>query len=113
MTDKAEAMDLAKTLDELSKAAMVGVKTTGYKYFGDYELSADQWEAVDALVEFARFTTECIRTGKLVVVPDDAVERVQEAYATFGQTGDLRTTPPSRDCIMAMIAALKGADHAG
>ena len=37
------------------------------------------------------------RTGQLVAVqPDDAtVERMQEAYATFGQTGHLRTTPPS------------------
>lgn len=50
------------------------------------------------------------RTGQLVAVqPDDAtVERVQEAYATFGQTGHLRTTPPSRECILAMIAAMKG-----
>lgn len=50
------------------------------------------------------------RTGQLVEVQaDDAtVERVQEAYATFGQTGHLRTTPPSRECILAMIAAMKG-----
>lgn len=30
------------------------IKTTEYKYFGDYELSPDQWEAVDTLVELAR-----------------------------------------------------------
>jgi hypothetical protein len=30
------------------------IKATKYKYFGDYELSPDQWEAVDTLVELAR-----------------------------------------------------------
>jgi len=65
------------TLDQLSAAATEAIKTTGYKYFGDYELSKDQWEAVDALVEFARVVTHQLRTGQLVAVADDAIERVK------------------------------------
>lgn len=64
------------TLDQLSAAATEAIKTTGYKYFGDYELSKDQWEAVDALVEFARVVTHQLRTGQLVAVADDAIERL-------------------------------------
>lgn len=120
-----EAMDLAKTLDELSAKAMDGVKATGYKYFGEYELSEDQWEAVDALVEFARFATESIRTGKLIVVPDDAVERMAELQlaaflagrgsVTSMKHGTRAAKPgPTMDDYRRMaLAALKGADHAG
>lgn len=36
--------------DSLAKA----VKATEYKYFGDYELSPDQWDAVETLVHLAK-----------------------------------------------------------
>ena len=64
----------------------------------------------DADGQFIAELWNAYRTGQLVAVqPDDAtVERMQEAYATFGQTGHLRSTPPSRECILAMIAAMKG-----
>ena len=70
---------MTQTLEQLSAAATDAVKTTGDKYFGDYELSKDQWEAVDALVEFARVVTHQLRTGQLVAVSDDAIERVARA----------------------------------
>ena len=60
-----------QTLQQLSAAATDAIKTTGYKYFGDYELSKDQWDAVDALVEFARVVTHQLRTGQLVEVQAD------------------------------------------
>lgn len=60
-------MDLAKTLEGLSAAALEAVKVTEYKYFGDYELSHDEGEAVDTLVGFARIVTEHLRNGQLIV----------------------------------------------
>lgn len=88
--------DLAKTLEGLSAAALEAVKITEYKYFGDYELSADQWEAVDTLVGFARVVTGHLRTGQLIVaqagdVPDDVrtlVIAAREAWESNGQSGD-------------------------
>ena len=76
--------NLSEKLEQLSAAATEAIKTTGYKYFGDYELSKDQWEAVDALVEFARVVTHQLRTGQLVAVQaDDAtVERVAQGIRT-------------------------------
>ena len=61
-------MDLAKTMEGLSAAALEAVKVTEYKYFGDYELSHDEGEAVDTLVGFARIVTEHLRNGQLIVV---------------------------------------------
>lgn len=105
------------TLDQLSAAATEAIKTTGYKYFGDYELSKDQWEAVDALVEFARVVTHQLRTGQLVAVADDAIERVAkiaaEAYFARQVDAGYITTPCTggQDWInvaTAVIAAMKG-----
>lgn len=64
---------MTQTLEQLSAAATDAVKTTGDKYFGDYELSKDQWEAVDALVEFARVVTHQLRTGQLAEARDKAL----------------------------------------
>lgn len=41
------------TKDE-AEALKAAIKATEYKYFGDYELSPDQWAAVDTLVAFAQ-----------------------------------------------------------
>jgi len=41
------------TQDEI-EALQSAIKTTEYKYFGDYELSSEQWKAIDTLVEFAQ-----------------------------------------------------------
>ena len=38
---------------ELAERLRASIKKTKYKYFGDYEMSDDQREAVDTLVEFA------------------------------------------------------------
>lgn len=35
------------------EAIRLSIKATQYKYFGDYEMSKDQWEAVDVLVSLA------------------------------------------------------------
>ncbi|RYF22576.1 MAG: hypothetical protein EOO77_03855 [Oxalobacteraceae bacterium] len=37
-----------------AEALRAAIQTTEYKYFGDYELSPDQWAAVDTLVAFAQ-----------------------------------------------------------
>lgn len=37
-----------------AEALRSAIKATEYKYFGDYELSPDQWVAVDTLVAFAQ-----------------------------------------------------------
>lgn len=98
---------MTQTLEQLSAAATEAIKTTGYKYFGDYELSKDQWEAVDALVEFARVVTHQLRTGQLVAVSDDAmVERVANAIAST----DLDGPEPEeywKSLAIAAIAAMK------
>lgn len=39
---------------EYMKRLAAAIKATEYKYFGDYELSADQWDAVNMLVEHAK-----------------------------------------------------------
>lgn len=41
------------TKDE-AEALRAAIKATHDKYFGDYELSPDQWAAVDTLVAFAQ-----------------------------------------------------------
>jgi len=106
------------TLDQLSAAATEAIKATGYKYFGDYELSKDQWEAVDALVEFARVVTHQLRTGQLVAVSDDAVERVARAMfiKELGEPDDWdkwqSLLQEYRNLAKAAIAAMKDAQPA-
>lgn len=38
-------------------------------------------------------------------ITDEMAERAREMYATFGQSGHLRTTPPSIDIVKAMLTA--------
>jgi Lar family restriction alleviation protein len=51
-----EAAALRQALGEVGNPAKLAaaIKATEYKYFGDYEFSDDQHDAVDTLVEFAR-----------------------------------------------------------
>ena len=95
-----EAMDLAKTLDELSKAATQGDRGS------------------QANAAFTAALVNAYRTGKLVVVPDDAVERmaigISDGLATrLGRVREDWLNESTRADAAAALAALKGADHAG
>lgn len=39
---------------EYMERLAAAIKATEYKYFGDYELSPDQWDAVNTLVDHAK-----------------------------------------------------------
>lgn len=44
-------------------------------------------------------------------ITERQIEAAREAYATFGQTGDLRAMPPSVECVRAMLeAAIRSAE---
>jgi len=111
---------MTQTLDQLSAAATQGewisIQSSinpdrHYITNEHYAIFASEIGGTKpADLKFVTSLVNAYRTGQLVAVqPDDAtVERMQEAYATFSQTGHLRSTPPSRECILAMIAAMKG-----
>lgn len=147
--------DLAKTLDELSKAATQGewrIHSAMLGHKGDIfsptakqvkdchhiarfyaakpakpvicELQAlgverDAIQQIEANTGFVAALVNAYRTGKLVVVPDDAVERITDAIETetverqgrgiYLVTGHGDSTAFAT----AALAALKGADHAG
>lgn len=110
MTDKTEAMDLAKTLDELCKAATQTEDDIRY-YSGGSKYNEPLEQLKDRLVDL-------YRTGKLIVVPDDAVERmaigISDGLATrLGRVREDWLNESTRADAAAALAALKGADHAG
>lgn len=134
MTDKTESMDLAKTLDELSKGATQG-NWNHLGYCGqDGNIQGPRQEQIASLssawgksdqtghqcfanAKFIVAIVNAYRTGKLVVVPDDAVERMARAI-----TAEVFHEEPHEINQMwpdwvgpatAALAALKGADHAG
>lgn len=83
---------MTQTLDKLSAAA-TQARVLESRVNNRWQVTLDFGDDKDAMRHFS----DLYRTGQLVEVQaDDAtVERMQEAYATFGQTGHLRTTPPS------------------
>lgn len=46
------------------------------------------------------------------MITDEMVEAAREAYARYGQTGHLRTSPPSPGCALAMLTAALSASPA-
>ena len=147
MTDMTEAMDLAKTLDELSAKATqgagevlapdtehdFGVPLVATNYPGTYgptnglilwatmlpsEIDAKDVTRAQANASFTAALWNLYRTGKLVVVPDDAVERmaigISDGLATrLGRVREDWLNESTRADAAAALAALKGADHAG
>lgn len=109
--------DLAKTLDELSKAATQTEDDIRY-YSGGSKYNEPLEQLKDRLVDL-------YRTGKLIALPDDAVERMAELQlaaflagrgsVTSMKHGTRAAKPgPTMDDYRRMaLAALKGADHAG
>ena len=136
MTDKTEAMDLAKTLDELSAKATQGqllaspyskivgaplVATPSGRSVGKITYFDSGFEIHDAESKANGALLVALwnayRTGKLVVVPDDAVERmaigISDGLATrLGRVREDWLNESTRADAAAALAALKGADHA-
>ena len=145
-----EAMDLAKTLDELSAKATqgacevlapdtehdFGVPLVATNYPGTYgptnglilwatmlpsEIDAKDVTRAQANASFTAALWNLYRTGKLVVVPDDAVERMARALAVADAKDGCKSLLIESESYMdharklanAALAALKGADHAG
>lgn len=121
--------DLAKTLAELSAKA-----TQGEWEVHDYCKPSERrmiWDSpmantmcIEAVkpddAEFITTIVNAYRTGKLIALPDDAVERVARALAVADAKDGCKALLIESESYMnharklatAALAALKGADHA-
>lgn len=137
MTDKTEAMDLTKTLAELSARASGGQwhhQSGGVT--GSPWISTDNWTRQDGTyvrggcilnmvahderqddAAFIAALVNAYRTGKMIVVPEDAVERMARALAVADGieicSDAIYALSSYGHRATAALASLKGADHAG
>lgn len=61
------------------------IKETEYKYFGDYEFSEKQWDAVSTLVKVANFHLDNTRAA---VTPDDKTAALERIYGHYLNNND-------------------------
>lgn len=77
MSDLSTKLAEALAFDEAELAK--AIKTTEYKYFGDYEFDENQHKAVETLVKFARLAP----LHKLLVELASAADRLGNCCAEF------------------------------